>query len=406
VQPGPKDDEEGNQVPVVALLLALVLVAGAAAAGVTLLGGRNGTGAGAGAPRRSVSPTGWDACRTPQLGAPAPVPASLGSWAFHLVVRGTFGKAVAAPDGNLDLLQACGAEETSLRVVRIGPGGRVAAVSTMFPRAALLASDLVAAGGALFLATAHLDLSAEPASAPYEIDLERLDATTLRVTGSAPLGRGTQAELAAGGGNLLLSTGSRLLAVRSSASNRLETHPLLTLGRSALEHLAVDPTTGLVVVSAFVPGATGPAVGAVLESFRVKGDSLRRLALEALPPGSSVQALVAGDGRAVLAGGSGVVTNVTMLRLPRLGPDPDAGRRGVLLTTLEAAGLVETGGVLFVVTPSSLECRSAETGQRLATTRLRGSPLPAVTALARAGSLDYAVTAAGVGEVAMPVACG
>jgi len=393
----PSDHDRPSAVPFVALALALALVAGGAAAGVSFLGSPAGS---TGGRPRPVSEAAWRSCRPPDLGPVVPAPVRLGSWPYRLLVPGTFGVVTSGPGDDLELLQACGAEETALRVVRLSPAGRVLAVSRMFPRAALLASALLAVPGALFLATARLDLSGQVSLPPYELALYRLDPSSLAVRSSAALGRGSGAELVSAAGQVLVGTGGSLLELASSSP--LETRLLFSFGRSDLEHLVAGDGS-LVLLSTLVPGATGPAATTRLETLRATRSGAKVVAERDLPPGSSVQALAVSGATAVVAGGSGALSRVVALRLPSLAP---ASGPGSLAASLDAVGLDVTGRTLWVRTVTSLECRAGATGAFLASTQLSGSPAPVVTGVFRNSEGTFALTGAGLGRLTAPSACG
>ena len=397
----PTDHDRATPIPLVALVLALVLVLGGAAAGVTFLdthGSRVRPGG------RASSSAAWRACRPPELGMPAATPGRLGGWPYRLLLRGTFGAVTVGRDGT-DLLQACGPQETALRVVRVSPSGRLLAVSHMFPRAALLASALLDRPGGVYLATARLELAGTAALPPYEIELYRLDPSTLSVTARLGLGRGYAAELALASGRVVVATGGRLLAL-SLEGSRLETRPLLSFGRSVLEHLAAAGTSSLLVISTLVPGATGLSARELLETLRLHaGSGATVLARRTLPPGSSVQALAATSSSTFVVGGTGALTVVDSFRLPGLEAAP--GRAlARLLTSLDAAGLDVAGRTLWVHTVTTLECRLAKDGRLEASTMLSGSPAPAVSAVWRTAEGTFALTGSGLGRLTAPRACG
>ncbi|MGH9294896.1 MAG: hypothetical protein ACRD0B_06150, partial [Acidimicrobiales bacterium] len=153
----------GRRTPVVVTVALLVAVAAGGAAGIAVAVARSTAGA-----HRDGSAVSREArlgissrarCASPALPSSGRVPRTIGSWPFRLEVPGTFGSLVAGPRGSVSALQACGRQEGSLRVVRVGRDGRLLAVSQQFPRAALLTSSLAAAWHVLLLGAARLDLA-------------------------------------------------------------------------------------------------------------------------------------------------------------------------------------------------------------------------------------------------------
>ncbi len=455
----PHDDRIRRPVPLVALLLAVVVLLGGTAAGLTLItrdqvlpvpaAARDGGGHSSRpvAPRL-VSAAEWRSCTPPRLGTtPGAPPARIGTWAYRVLATGTFTDAVPDLRGGLYLLQACGAEESSLRVVHVEHDGGVVAVSRMFRRAALLTSGLTATTSGVFFATARLDLAGDATLPPYQLAIARLDPQSLAVTARASLGRGRGADLAVIGasqpagsgpadsgpadsgpaGVVLAATGSRLLGIVSSPSGQLEVRQLLTFGPAISEHLAVDRGTSSAVVSVLVPGATGPGASTRLEVIELRvtrgTPSARLLRMRKLAPGMAVQSLVATAGRVFWSGGNEAATSVEAARLPRLGPILTKAESGtgtgsragasattgtgmqMGTTTLQPVSLGASGDTVFVLAATSVECMSATTGRVLAATASRGSPPPAPAEIVRSGSATFAITAWGLGRLATPPAC-
>jgi hypothetical protein len=329
----------------------------------------------------------------------------LGGWRFSLLEAGTFGSVVAGHGSSLYALQACGTEETQLRVLRIGGNGNVVAVSDDFDRAALLTSSIVLQGGSLYVGTARLDLAGPAIDAPYELTLYRLSASNLRVLGSRPLGRGyglllAVSDLGHPDATVLASTGRSLLAVQAGT---VSVRTLATFGRSIAQHLSTDPDAPFAAVSVFAPGAVPAAAGATVELFDTKTG--RVVSSAHLVAGAQVESLAFGDGGLFVALGDGLSTEVRRFAVPVLTAGGTA--RGLptgIPATLQTISLDDTGGTVWATDLTALDCLDSSTGRVLSSTESSVSSM-SVSGVVVAGSTTYAVTAAGIGVLAAPTAC-
>ncbi|MGH9300196.1 MAG: hypothetical protein ACRDZT_09790, partial [Acidimicrobiales bacterium] len=129
-------------------------------------------------------------CAAPVTVSPVEAPTRLGRWPFHLFEAGAFQNVMGTAQGELVALQACGHEESSLRVIRMDPRDGAAVASRSFPDAALLASSLTASGHLLFFGQAKLALSGSASMPPYALSLEVIDPASMRVVSHFSLGRG------------------------------------------------------------------------------------------------------------------------------------------------------------------------------------------------------------------------
>ncbi len=339
-------------------------------------------------------------CLAPNA-TPAPVAEDhLGGWGFDLVEPGTFG-AVVSSSSALYALQACGAEETQLRVLEIGRNGNIV-VSAFFERAALLTSSLTLAGGSLYVGTARLDLAGPLSSPPYLLTVYRLDASTLQVMGSRAIGRGFGLWLDATadggrGATVLASTGRSLLSFRAGS---LTPRWLASFGSSVAQHLAVGTASPLVAVSLSAPSVAASEAGARIELFDVAtgrmASSLR------LGGGAVVESMALGSGGLFVAVSSGLASTVRLLPLPL----PGAGRPNPAAATgmpaaLGSITLDASGPTVWAIDESGLACLDPSTGRLLAITAL-SSPLQGVIVL---GAASDAVTGSGIGVLASPPAC-
>jgi hypothetical protein len=351
-------------------------------------------------------------CPAPQAMAPSAASAAatasrrLGAWRFELLEAGTFGSVVAGPGSSLYALQACGAQETQLRVLHLRPDGGVMAVSEDFDRAALLTSSVVLDGDSLYVGTARLDLSGPPTDPPYELTLYRLNASNLRVLASMPLGRGyglalVESDLGHAGATVLASTGTSLLAVRAGTAS---VRTLAKFGHMVSQHVSADATAPYVAVSVFSPGAAPAAAGATLELLDAEtGDVVASARLDA---GAQVDSLSFGDGGLLAAIGNGLSTGVRRFVVPALavpGGTADGLPTGIP-ATLETVSLEETGGTLWAMDMTTLQCLDPTTGRVLASSQYFSSAM-SVSSVVAAGSTIYLVTSSGIGALGVPVAC-
>jgi hypothetical protein len=344
-------------------------------------------------------------CVAPQASPAGVASDHLGAWTFNLLEAGTFGSVVSATSG-LYALQACGTEETELRVLRIDTSGKVLGVSADFKRAALLTSSLAIADGSLYVGTAQLDISGPGGSAPYDLTLYRLDLQTLRVLGSRSMGRGYGLSLFGGAGarsgpayaqSLLASTGEALLAV---SPDSLQATILASFGGSIGQRVSVEPGLRYVAVSLFSPGAVPPAATASIELFDLA--SRRVVSSVQLKSGSDVESLALGRTGLWASIGDGMSTQLWRYTVPALGA---SGAPTGVPATLQTIDLSQTGDVVWLWGSTLLGCADASTGRLLASTTPAGSPSASVSATVEAGSDTVAVTPAGIGTVGAPTAC-
>lgn len=359
--------------------------------------------------RQAIDDSPAATCVAPGTPPVAAAPGGSGRGSFELLDPGTFGS-VAASSSNLYALQACGIEETSLRVLRIGGGGKVLAVSAGFPRAALLTSSLLLTGGSLYVGAARLDLSAPLSSGQYALTLYRLSAASLKLLGSEQLGRGYGLSLAAtataaatggAGATVLVSTGRSLLAMRSGS---LSARTLATLRNSISQHIAAGGLSPYVAVSLFTPAAPLAETGGRVELFDLVTDRL--VAAVRLAAGAEVESMATGDNSLFIAVVSGSTSEVRRLALPSLTALPahagtaSAMARGMPLT-LEPVGLNRSGGVVWARELTGLVCLDISSGEALGPM----VPTPAVSQVLVSGATTYAVSAAGIGVLAAPASC-
>jgi hypothetical protein len=115
---------------------------------------------------------------------------------------------IAAANGSLFALEACGAEESSLRVVEMKAGNGAAIASQSFERAAPIASAIGVTGNDVFFGVSRLALGGSADRPPYRLSLVELDPRTLDVAKTIGLGRGYGLSLLPGrDGSLLVATG-------------------------------------------------------------------------------------------------------------------------------------------------------------------------------------------------------
>jgi hypothetical protein len=328
----------------------------------------------------------------------------LGTWGFNLLEAGTFGSVVAGPGSSLYALQACGAEETQLRVLHLAADGDVLAVSVDFDRAALLTSSLVLQGGSLYVGAARLDLSGPVTDAPYELTLYRLNATTLHVLRSRPLGRGyglslLTADAGHSDATVLASTGARLLAVQAGT---VSVRTLASFGRSVAQHVSADPRAPYAAVSVFAPGAVAAAAGATVELLDARTGGV--VSSARLVAGAQVASLAFGEGSLFVALGDGLSTEVRRFAVPDLAtPGPVRGLPTGLPATLQTILLDDTGGTVWATDLTMLACLDSSTGRVLSLSQSSASM--SVSGLVGEPGATYAVTASGIGLLEAPAAC-
>ncbi len=347
------------------------------------------------------------ACPSPEL-PPLGVTADRGATrGFDLLAAGAFGSMVASGP-TFYALQACGLQETQLRVVEMSETGTVLAVSTGIPRAALLTSSLAVVNGSVFVAAARLNLSGPANAGPYILTLYRMRASNLHLTGSRELGRGYGLSVAtsdsgASGATLVASTGRSLLAVSPGS---LSLRRVASFGAEVGQHIATSASSHYVAVSLFFPAAVLGRTDAKVELFNVDGAKL--VSSFPLGPGGVVESMtVAGDALFVAAG-SGPESSTEVLRLSVPSLRRSSGRSVVgrragtgFPATLESVGLQDGGSAVWATETSSLSCIDPATGRELASVV---SPSPVSDVVILAGK-TYVVTAEGIGTLATPSRC-
>lgn len=341
----------------------------------------------------------------PSVGSAAVASRRLDGWAFDFLEPGTFGSVVAGPGSSLYALQACGTEETEVRVLHLDTDGDVAEVSPTFHRAALLTSSLVLDGGSLYLGAARLDLSGPPTEAPYDLTLYRLSASSLQVLGSRPLGRGYGLSLSLSDAGLpdatvVASTGEVLLAVRPGA---VTPRTLTTFGRELAQHVATDPDEPDVVVSLSAPGAALAAAGAAIEVIdTVTGDVVSS---DHLSPGSQIESLAFGGGELFAAISDGMSTDVRRFAVPGAeSTGPGQGLPTGISATLEVISLDGGATAVWATDLTTLSCLDSASGRVLGSASSSSSS-PSVSGVVVSGAMTYAVTSSGIGLLGVPSAC-
>ncbi len=338
-------------------------------------------------------------CRTPTTSSSAISPTALGSWSYHLTRHGDF-QTITAANGSLFALEACGAEESSLRVVEVKAGDGPAIASQLFARAAPVASAIGVVSNAVFFGESRLALGGSADQPPYRLSLVELDIRTLDVSKTIDLGRGYGLALVPGrDGSLLVATGRTLVQVSATGTVRL----IASFGGVVLQHTVLVPGTDDALVTLFTPSAVAPAPSTQLALVNLAtGSVVSRLEL---PAGDEVQSLAAGHTFALLAVSDGEATKVELYSdgypLRRSNPPP---RTRLLPETLAPISLLASGRDIFAAGISTLACANASTGDTLASTSPRGAT-EVMTGIAEISSSTYALTTAGIGRLRLPPVC-
>jgi hypothetical protein len=371
--------------------------------------------AGIASSKRSARPRGAarpvPVCIPAQTASPQALPRRLGAWKFTPIERGTFPSVVAGLHGAVLAVQACGAEETSLRVLELRPGaGRSApptvATSEQYPKAAPVASSVFETAGTIWFGEGRLALHGGIAEAPYRLSLHELDPTSLRERRSIFLGRGYGIALlpapAGEGGSVVVSTGQALDLVTSAGSVR----SLASFPGLVVQHAAAIPGSRAAVVSVFTPSAAPPAPSTRLELVDL--ESGRTLSELPLSGAEEVESLAAGRSEVFAVVGNGGSTVVERLSLyPSLSRTPRATGVPETLTPLSLATTTPTRGVVYGAT--TLACVDLRNGAVLASTSPDG-PAEAVAGVAqsasdRSAARTVAIVPAGIGTVELPDNC-
>jgi len=368
--------------------------------------------------RHATTPSPAATCTAPDIPPSAIAVDHLGGWHYDVTAEGTFGSVVVASPSVMYAIQACGAEETELRIIRFD-SSRPVTVSASLGHFAFLTSSLVLSEGALFFGGARLDLSGPSTAPPYELTVYLVNPVTLKVVGSRSLGRGYGLALIstsvgeAGGraASVVASTGRALIRVDPDA---LGIHTIASFGRSVAQHMAGEAGSPYVAVSLLTPGATPPAETAGIELLDLA--SGRVVSSVGLPSGSDPESLVLGPGGLWASIGSGLSTEVRRYSVPGLSPY-GSGSAADVVTSLQAITLSETPGAsgsgkspgtaatLWMEGLTLLACAQGSTGKVLAATTLGGTPPPSATEIVAAGSSTYAITQAAIGTLTAPAAC-
>lgn len=342
-------------------------------------------------------------CTAPDA-PPSAIPANeIGAWRYNVVETGTFGSVVAASSSVLYAIQACGAQESSLRVIRLQPGSKQVAVSKAFDHAAFLTSSLVLAHGSLYFGAARLDLAGSATAPPYELTLYRLSPSSLAVLGSRALGRGYGLSLYQIQGGVIASTGGALVRIDPSS---LAPRTIISFGDSVAQHVAASGLSPYVAVSLFSPAATPPAETARIELLELAtGEVVSSIGL---PSGSDPESLAIVSGDLWASIGSGLSTQVERYTLPGLavggskgGTTVPTALQSISLNTSAVAGRT----VVWLHGLTLVACANPSTGAVLAWTSQTATPPASVSEIVAAGSQDYAVTSTAIGILAVPRAC-
>ncbi|MHB8435233.1 MAG: hypothetical protein ACYDC0_05065 [Acidimicrobiales bacterium] len=342
-------------------------------------------------------------CPLPATGA-TPTPHDIGKWPFRILLRGTFEDVSGAGGGRLLALQACGAEESSLRVVAMSPTGGIYAISPQFHRAAPIASAVVGTAGigggtgAVWFGDARLALAGPAGSPPYLLSAIELGPRHLRVRRTVALGRGYGLTLLRGpGSSVLVSTGRALFEINARGSLRaIDTFPGLVA-----QHVAVVRGTDLAIVSLYSPSTVAPASSTKLVLVNIAtGHQVTSLPL---PGGKEVESITATSSAVLVAVGDGTSTKIERFsaRVPlrRLGD----GSRPVPVT-LTSLALASREGAFMAFGPTTMACGVPATGDITASTLPAGAS-QAVSAVWSSVTTTLAIVPAGLGILTVPRAC-
>ncbi|MHB1988735.1 MAG: hypothetical protein ACYCSF_12265 [Acidimicrobiales bacterium] len=335
-------------------------------------------------------------CAPTAAALPVRTPRRLGSWSFELVMRGTFGMVTSGANKTILALQACGAGESSLRIVTVNPRSADAVTSRRFEHAALIASSISAGHDVVWFGESRLSVGRE-GEPPYRLYLVALTQRRLAVTRTVALGRGYGLSLAEGPhGTVFASTGRQLLAVNSTGRVRV----LASFPAAVAQHLAVVPGSYLGFVSLFTPSASASASSTKIAVVNLATGAL--ISEIALGPGDEVESLAATTKNVLVVVASGETTSLE--RLPTNAPFRQLGKvtRGVS-ATLSPMTVLVTAGSVFVVGPNTLAC-AVGTGSSRASTSPSGTS-EVVSEVAAAGPYTFATTPTGLGRLALPPAC-
>lgn len=351
------------------------------------------------APRTQIaSSTRLAPCPAAASTSPSPVGDKVGSWPFHLVMKGTFAMLADNTSSSLLALQACGSEESSLRVVELQPSTGAATASRRFPGAAPIASSVAASSTDIWLGESRLDLKGPTDEAPYRLFLVELSKQHLKVVKSLSAGRGYGLDLLSGpGGRVVVCTGERLYEVTPSGG----LHPIASFPGVVAQHMALVPGTDEVVLSLFTPSASAPAASTKLAVVDLATGDL--VSSVALPAGDEVGSLASVRGAALAAVAASGSTQVERFDLTSrrhqltTAPSPQA-------RSLSSISLAATAQSLFYFGPSTLACADPASGAARASTQPSGQT-QSLSALSHVGNTTFVVAPAGIGRLRPPSSC-
>ncbi len=373
----------------VSIGVAVVVVAGAAA-GVSLATMRGAR------VRPSVGRTiATRACAAPVTASPVSAPARIGSWPFHLLAGGVF-PAVAADGTRALALQACGAEESSLRVVEFDPSTGSSVVSPPFTRAAPIASAVAASRGAVWFGESRLALEGASDTPPYELALVELRPRTLAPERTVRLGRGYGLSLLDAPGGLVVSTGRQLLAVDAAGRVR----QIASFPGVVVQRIATVPG-GAVLASLFRPSAVGPASSTRLTVVDLASGAMT--ASTDLPGGAEVESLAVGARAALVAVSRNGSTSLERFAVPSLRHLSDLSPS--LPATLASLNLSAGHGAVFAFGATTVACLAPSAGRVAASTTPRDAA-ENITSLADVSGELIAALPAGIGGLEAPSRCG
>ncbi len=373
----------------VSIAVGVVVVVGAAA-GISLAAMRSG---------RSRPPVRHTiarrACAIPVTASPVPAPARIGSWPFHLLAGGVF-PAVAADGPRALALEACGAEESSLRVVEFDPATGASVASAPFAHAAPIASAVAASRGAVWFGESRLALEGAADTPPYELALVELRPGTLAPERTIRLGRGYGLSLLDSPGGLVVSTGRQLLVVDAAGS----VHPVASFPGVVVQRIAMIPGGAGVLASLFRPSAVGPASSTALSVVDLA--SGRVTATTDLPGGAEVESLAVGGRSALVAVGRTGATSLERFAISSLRRVSEGARN--LPATLASLNLAAGRRSVFAYGPTTVACLAVSAGQVTASTPARDAAED-ITSLAEASGELIAALPAGIGRLEAPSGC-
>lgn len=358
----------------------------------------------------TASPSRHAAGTTPTASRPAPCPSAvtssptaaperIGSWPLRPVMKGTFVALSAGQGQRLFALEACGTEESSLRVVEIDASSeKVEAYSSRFVRAAPLVSAIAADGASLYVGTSRLALKGSGDAPPYELTVHELSPSTLRQERSLRLGRGYGLSLfPLADGDLLVSTGRELEQI----TPRGRVTVVASFPGVVVQHAVLVPGTGDVLVSLFTPSALPPKPSSELALVDLRTGAV--LSFEALPVGREVESLEVAGAVALVAVENGATSELERVSVaPALSDLPAVSQ--VLPATLSSVALAPAGGRVFAFGATTMACLLPGTGAVVGSTDPTGASEQA-SALSFVASREFAVLPGGLYQLRVPTSC-